>query len=107
MTPAIEPRCRSSGLATLVATVSGLAPGSEAETEMVGKSTCGSGETGSRTKANRPESAIPSASRVVAIGRSMNRRDRFIYAPVPLPPAAGRRRSKACRTRRASESKPR
>ncbi len=47
VTSAICPRWRSSGLATLVATVSGLAPGSCACTEMVGKSTCGSGETGS------------------------------------------------------------
>ncbi len=47
VTSAMAPRCRSSGLATVAATVSGLAPGSEAETEMVGKSTCGSGDTGS------------------------------------------------------------
>ncbi len=46
MTSEISPRWRSSGVATLVAMVSGLAPGSWALTEMVGKSTCGSGETG-------------------------------------------------------------
>ena len=50
MTSAIWPRWRSSGSATLVATVSGLAPGSWALTEMVGKSTCGSGATGSLVK---------------------------------------------------------
>ena len=39
VTPAMRPSCRSSGVATAVAMVSGLAPGSPAETEMVGKST--------------------------------------------------------------------
>jgi hypothetical protein len=78
VTSAIEPRCRSSGLATLVATVSGLAPGRVACTEMVGKSTCGSGATGSFVKANTPDSAMPTASRVVATGRAINGRDRFI-----------------------------
>ncbi len=47
VTSAIWPRCRSSGAATLVAIVSGLAPGCCAWTRMVGKSTCGSGATGS------------------------------------------------------------
>ena len=36
LTPAIVPSLRSSGVATLLAMVSGLAPGSEADTEMVG-----------------------------------------------------------------------
>jgi hypothetical protein len=36
---------------------------------MVGKSTCGSGDTGSRMNANSPASATPSASSVVATGR--------------------------------------
>ncbi len=44
--PAIRPNCRSSGVATAEAIVSGLAPGSAALTEIVGKSTCGRGETG-------------------------------------------------------------
>ena len=39
------------GVATLDAIVSGLAPGSCAETEMAGKSTCGSGATGRAKKA--------------------------------------------------------
>jgi hypothetical protein len=41
------PKARSSGAATLEAIVSGLAPGNEALTLIDGKSTCGSGETGS------------------------------------------------------------
>jgi len=36
LTPAITPRRRSSGVATLLAIVSGLAPGSVALTEIVG-----------------------------------------------------------------------
>ncbi|CKU61340.1 Uncharacterised protein [Mycobacterium tuberculosis] len=36
LTPAMVPRCRSSGVATLVAMVSGLAPGMDALTEMTG-----------------------------------------------------------------------
>src|ERR1700684_995458 len=44
---AMRPNWRSSGVATADAIVSGLAPGKLALTEMVGKSTCGRGETGS------------------------------------------------------------
>jgi hypothetical protein len=47
-TPAIALRCRSSGVVTLVATVSGLAPGSCAMTTMAGKSTVGMDATGRR-----------------------------------------------------------
>ena len=36
LTPAMEPSARSSGVATVAATVSGLAPGRLALTEMVG-----------------------------------------------------------------------
>ena len=58
VTPAIWPNCRSSGCATVAAMVSGLAPGSDAEPLMVGKSTCGSGATGSSGKATMPSSAM-------------------------------------------------
>ena len=44
----ICPNWRSSGAVTSVAMVSGLAPGSCVVTWMVGKSTCGSDETGSQ-----------------------------------------------------------
>ena len=43
----IWPNWRSSGAVTSDAMVSGLAPGSCVVTWMVGKSTCGSAETGS------------------------------------------------------------
>src|SRR5260370_36528174 len=49
--PAMRPNCRSSGVATAEAIVSGLAPGSEADTEMVGNSTSGNGETGRNLEA--------------------------------------------------------
>ncbi len=52
--------------------VSGLAPGSAALTEMVGKSTCGSGDTGSSRKATTPASATAMVSSVVATGLRMN-----------------------------------
>ena len=45
-TPEICANCVSSGCATAEAIVSGLAPGSCADTCSVGKSTCGSGATG-------------------------------------------------------------
>ena len=46
--PAIVENCFSSGVATADAIVSGLAPGRDAETWMVGKSTVGRSLTGSR-----------------------------------------------------------
>ena len=45
--PGICPNCRSRLAVTSVAIVSGLAPGSSVVTSIVGKSTCGSAETGS------------------------------------------------------------
>ena len=45
--PAMVENCFSSGLATALAMVSGLAPGRETRTSMVGKSTLGRSETGS------------------------------------------------------------
>ena len=46
--PGMAANCCSSGVATDEAMVSGLAPGRVADTVMVGKSTLGSAETGSR-----------------------------------------------------------
>jgi hypothetical protein len=47
VTPAMCANCRSRGVAIEEATMSALAPGKPAPTEMVGKSTCGKAETGS------------------------------------------------------------
>src|ERR1017187_4821776 len=52
--------------------VSGLAPGRPAETLMVGKSTCGSGETGSRRNAAAPARKMAMLNNAVATGRRMN-----------------------------------
>src|SRR6202789_4262770 len=79
--PAMWPNWRSSGVAIDDAIISGLPPGKLACTEMVGKSTCGSGETGSTLKAMAPTSVIPAVSRVVATGRWMNGAEMFIHPP--------------------------
>ena len=71
VTPAVRPRARSSGVATVAAMVSGLAPGMEARTTTTGRSTSGSGATGSRRKAMIPASAMARVSSVVATGRRM------------------------------------
>src|ERR1700743_3370841 len=72
VTSAIWPRWRSSGLATVVATSWGLSPGSVPWTEMVGKSTCGRGDTGSLKNATIPAAASPKVSKGVATGRRMD-----------------------------------
>ena len=59
-------------MATEEAIVSGLAPGRLADTEMVGKSTCGSADTGSNGQATMPTSRMPAISNEVAIGRRTN-----------------------------------
>ena len=78
VTPAMRPNWRSSGVATEEAMISGLAPGSDALTEIVGKSICGSGDTGNTKKATQPASAIATSSSVVATGRWINGADMFI-----------------------------
>src|ERR1700691_4390345 len=75
--PAIWPNCRSSGVATEEAMICALAPGKPADTEMVGKSTCGRGETGSTLKAIPPAIAMAAVSRVVATGRRMKGAEMF------------------------------
>src|SRR5580692_5328889 len=70
--PEICANCVSSGVATDEAMVSGLAPGKFADTEMVGKSTCGSGATGNSGKTTRPTRKIPPINSEVAIGLRTN-----------------------------------
>jgi hypothetical protein len=84
-TPAMWPNCRSNGVATEDAMIWALAPGSWAETEIVGKSTCGSGETGNTVKAIPPAMAIAIVNNVVATGRRMNSSEGFMIA---LPDSA-------------------
>src|SRR5215831_13858136 len=72
VTPAMRPNCRSSGVATDDAIVSGLPPGRLAETLIVGKSTCGSGETGNKVNASTPAIAMAMLNSDVATGRLIN-----------------------------------
>ncbi len=81
--PAICANCRSSGVATDDAIMSGLAPGSPAATLIVGKSTCGSGDTGSTINEIMPAIANAIVSSVVATGRSMNTREGFMPDSLP------------------------
>src|SRR5215467_7405002 len=69
VTAAIRVNWRSSGVATAEAIVSGLAPGNPAPTEIVGKSTCGSGATGRNRKATMPERRMATVISDVATGR--------------------------------------
>src|SRR5258707_5614360 len=91
VTPAMRPNWRSRGVATAEAIVSGLAPGRFAPTPIVGKSTCGSGATGRKRKATRPERRIASGINEVAIRRRMKGREaveeRFT-AQFPAAPGA-------------------
>src|SRR5580692_9868894 len=95
LTPEIRPKARSKGVATDEAMISGLAPGSEADTEMVGKSTWGRGETGRNLKATMPERATAAVRSVVAIGRRMKGEERLMAGlprrdRTPALPAPGR-----------------
>src|ERR1700683_5327348 len=78
VTPAIWPSCRSSGVATEEAMVSGLAPSRTAVTLTVGKSTWGKGATGRNGKAAMPRKATAAMIKDVAIGRRMKGSERFI-----------------------------
>src|SRR5262245_41194142 len=78
VTPAMRPNCRSSGVATADAMVSGLAPGRFAWTWMTGNSTWGSGATGRRGYAMIPASRSPRARSEVPIGRRMNGAEMFM-----------------------------
>src|SRR5690242_12167180 len=76
--PAMRANWRSSGAATDDAMVSGLAPGSDADTEIAGKSTCGSAATGRKLYAMQPEIPNAAASSAVPAGRSIKTADRRI-----------------------------
>ena len=80
--PAIRPNCRSSGVATDEAIVSGLAPGNEAPTEMTGNSTCGKGATGRKLNASVPAMSRAAASNDVPMGRFIKGAEIFM-AKIP------------------------
>jgi hypothetical protein len=64
-------------VATVVAIVSGLAPAMFADTEIVGESTAGNGETASLKYAVAPASTIPAVNSVVATGLRTNTSEMF------------------------------
>jgi hypothetical protein len=76
----MRPSVRSSGVATVAAITSGLAPGRLACTLMVGKSTWGRGDTGSSRNAIAPSKTTATASSVVPIGRLMKIAEKFTPA---------------------------
>jgi hypothetical protein len=78
------PNCRSNGVATDEAMISALPPGRLAETEIVGKSTLGKGETGSTLNPIAPAMTMATVISVVATGRSMKGAEMFM--PVLLAP---------------------
>ena len=67
--PAIVENCFSSGVATDAAIVSGLAPGNDALTVIVGKSTFGKSLTGNERQANTPANSMLNMNTVVITGR--------------------------------------
>src|SRR5690606_28971880 len=71
LSPEIVPSDCSSGVAALDAMVSGLAPAMLADTEIMGKSTCGKGATGRKTQASPPDNTMSRQSSVAATGRMM------------------------------------
>src|SRR5258705_12726855 len=106
VTPAMWPNWRSRGVATEEAMISALAPGRLALTEMVGKSTCGKGETGRKLKAMAPAMAMATVSSAVATGRWMNGAETFMRAPryrvarqKAVQPAWARNGAQVCRRR--------
>ncbi len=100
-TPAIVENCFSSGVATAEAIVSGLAPGSVAETWIVGKSTFGSAFTGSSRYATMPKIRIPIITSAVITGRRTKRAAMFIRDGFPKARAPRRRRCRQLRRDRA------
>src|SRR5450432_3677713 len=76
--PAMRPNCRSRGVATAEAMVSGLAPGSPAPTWITGNSTWGSGATGRKLKASAPDNRSANVSSDVPIGLLINGAEIFI-----------------------------
>ncbi len=98
----MRPKRRSSGVATDDAIVCGEAPGSAAEMLMVGKSTRGSGATGSCVNAAPPAIMSAKASRNVATGRRMNGSEMLIAAPSTCRSRRHDRRSRLAFGRRAA-----
>ncbi len=86
VTSAIWASRRSSGAASEEATVSGSAPGNEADTEIIGKSTRGIAATGRNRYATIPMRNKPAANKDVPTGRRMKGSETFMTATDYLRP---------------------
>src|SRR5690242_21530196 len=75
--PAMVVNCASSGVATADAMVSGSAPGNDALTRMVGKSTFGNSLIGNCEYPKAPKINIAAMRRIVMTGRRMNGSEMF------------------------------
>jgi hypothetical protein len=75
--PAIVENWRSRTVATVVAMVSGLAPGNEADTVMVGRSTLGMSLMGNCVNPNTQKTRIANITNVVMTGRRMKMAEMF------------------------------
>jgi hypothetical protein len=80
--PGMVENCRSRGVATEAAIISGLAPGRLAFTCIVGKSTLGRSLTGRMRYPTTPKIMIPSITSVVMTGRRMKISVMFIAQPL-------------------------
>ncbi len=102
----MRPNWRSSGVATDDAMVSGLAPGSDEPTCIIGNSTCGSGETGRKLISQRPGKSNAKVSSEVATGRRMNGAEMLMSVRQP-PDSSHRMPTRYANSRCASRSKQR
>ena len=92
--PAMPENCRSSGVATAAAIVSGLAPGRLALTWIVGKSTFGRSATGSETYPIAPKRKRPAMTSVVMTGRRMKSPETFAETGLRPPSCFTRPRAR-------------
>ena len=76
VTPAMRPNCRSSGVATEVAIVSGSPRKTQPRPEWWETRPAGAADTGSNRKATAPASAAPNVRSVVATGLSNERAEK-------------------------------
>src|SRR4029079_12484145 len=91
----------SSGVATVAAIVSGLAPGRFASTLCGGYSTCGGSRTGSLRYDTIPNTRMPIISKHVMTGRRMNSAVRLMrQSLLCVHPCLDRRHLRADRLRR-------
>ncbi len=98
VTEAMWPNCRSRGVATEEAIVSGLAPGSAADTEIVGKSTCRQRRHGEQLKGDGPRQGDSDGEQCSRDGLPNKQLKKYSCpnptpTPAPIKPVSGARAS--------------